>query len=78
MNQKQKLIYNKLIFKYDFTELEKEQIELGLENNLDVSIYAKSYFNWMQMREVRIGLENNVDVTIYAKSTFNYFQMKEI
>ena len=51
MNEKQQLIYNEIISKYNFNESQKEQIELGLENNLDVSIYAKSDFHWMQMRD---------------------------
>lgn len=29
-----------------FDELQKEQIKLGLNNNVDVSIYAKSDFGW--------------------------------
>ena len=32
------------------------QIRLGLEENLDVSTYAKIEFDWKQMREIRLDL----------------------
>ena len=35
---------------------EKEEINWGLEDNLDVSIYAKKEFNWKQMSQIRFGL----------------------
>ncbi len=34
-----------------------EQIRLGLEENVDVSVYAKPKFNWEQMQEIRLALE---------------------
>ena len=51
---------------------------LGLEENLDVSIYAKSKYNFQQMDQIRFGLKNNLDVSVYAKPEYNYKQMKEI
>ena len=54
------------------------QIRLGLEDNLDVSIYAKSKFNWEQMREIRLGLFFDLNVLIYAKTKYSWEQMKEI
>ena len=30
-----------------------EQIVFGLEENLDVSIYAKTEYNWKEMQEIR-------------------------
>ena len=35
-----------------------EEIRLGLEENLDVSIYAKKEFVWFQMKEIREKLEH--------------------
>ena len=32
------------------------EIRLGLEEGLDVSLYAKINFGWQQMREIRFGL----------------------
>ena len=48
-----------------------EQIMLGLEANLDVSVYAKTYFDEEQMEEIRLGLFSNIDVSLYAKKDFD-------
>ena len=42
-----------------FDKGQQEQIKLGLEKNLDVSIYAKSEFDNEQMKQIREGLEAN-------------------
>ena len=50
-------IYNNLTVKNltktdwfnQFDEHQQEKIIEGLENNLDVSIYAKKEFSWLQM-----------------------------
>ena len=54
-----------------FDEKQKVQIKLGLEANLDVSIYAKKEFDYFQMEEIRFGLLENLDVSIYAKPEFS-------
>ena len=54
------------------------EIELGLENELDVSLYAKPEFNEDQMREIRLGLESGVDVSYYSNPNIYYIQMKYI
>ena len=61
-----------------FSISQKQVIKQGLEDNLDIFVYAKKEFNWKQMDEIRLGLKNNVDVSIYAKPEFDYLQMKEI
>lgn len=61
---------------FDINQL--EEIETGLRNNVDISIYAKPEFNSLEMREIRLGLEDKLDVSIYAKKEFNYRQMEEI
>ena len=61
-----------------FQEFQQQEILKGLKDNLDISIYAKSEFNWDQMEKIREGLEANLDVSIYAKKEFNYLQMQEI
>ena len=53
-----------------------EQIREGLENNLDVSIYAKLDFNSYQMKEIKIGLDIKLDVSEYAKSCFTEDEME--
>ena len=54
------------------------QIFTGLENGLNVSVYAKKYFNEDQMEQIREGLESNVDVLKYAKKEFDWKSMKKI
>ena len=39
-----------------FDYYQKEQIKSGIEVNVDVSIYAKSEFDWKQMRKTREDL----------------------
>ena len=54
-----------------FNKKQQEEIILGLENNLDVLIYAKKEFDEHQMREIKFGLQSNVDVSIYSKEYFD-------
>ena len=61
-----------------FDKNQQEEIRLGLENNLNVSIYAKKVFNPIQMKQIRLGLEDNLDVSSYAKKEFDWDEMKKI
>ena len=78
MNQEQEIIYNQLIDKYFFNESKKEEIRLGIENGIDVSIYAKPEFYYRQMDVIYSGLEKNIDVSIYANPEFTAEQMEQI
>ena len=69
---------NPIMNSNQFDKNQEKEIEIGLLNNVDVSIYAKSEFDWGQMQAIRGGLEKNLDVSIYAKPEFNSFQMNEI
>ena len=75
--QKAELLKNSQWFN-QLDEYQQEQISIGLQANLDISIYAKTEFDWKQMCEIREGLENNLNVSIYAKEHFNAAQMFEI
>ena len=61
-----------------FDEHQQEKIIEGLENNLDVLIYAKPEFNDFQMKQIRLGLEEKLDVSVYAKKEFSWQQMQKI
>ena len=61
-----------------FNKYQQEEIIKGIEDNLDVFIYAKREFDWGQMFYLRLGLKDNLDVSIYAKKEFNRDQMREI
>ena len=56
MNKEQELIYNNLISKYNFDNDQKTQIRNGLENELNVEIYAKPEYSVYQMKEIRLNL----------------------
>lgn len=51
------------------------EIRKGLENGIDVSIYATPEFNWQQMREIREGLAAGIDVSSYADPNILWTQM---
>ena len=61
-----------------FNEYQKEQIRLGLEDNLDISWYAKKDFSEWKMLQIREGLKLGLDISLYAKPEFNINQMREI
>ena len=61
-----------------FNKYQQEEIIKGIEDNLDVFIYAKREFDWGQMLYLRLGLKDNLDVSIYAKKEFNRDQMDQI
>ena len=75
--QKAELLKNSQWFN-QLDEYQQEQMSTGLQDNLDISIYAKTEFDWKQMEQIREGLEKNLDVSIYAKEYFNCAQMSEI
>lgn len=58
-----------------FNKGQQEEIKLGIENKVDILVYAKKEFDRDQMREIRFGLAEKVDVSIFAKSCFDAEQM---
>ena len=60
-----------------FNYSQKEQISFGLEEGLDVSIYAKPEFDSKQMREICLSLKKGLDVNIYAKPKFDWRQTQQ-
>ena len=61
-----------------FNKGQQEEIKLGIENNVDIFIYAKSCFDAEQMWHIRTGMNENIDVSIYAKPSMPWQEMKEI
>ena len=53
-----------------------QQIRLGLEDNLDVLLYAKKEYNWKQMSQIRLGLKANLDVSKYANPELKWGEME--
>lgn len=55
-----------------------EQIELGIDSGVDISLYSNPKFDDLQMEQIRLGILELLDVSKYAYSKFNYAQMEEI
>lgn len=55
-----------------------KQIKLGIDADIDVSIYAKLEFDSDQMKEIRLGLEEGLGVSMYAEPELGWEKMKEI
>ena len=58
-----------------FTPDQQAEIDAGIKDNIDVSIYAKPEFLAIQMHEIRIGLVEQIPVSDYADSRYDWFQM---
>lgn len=64
--------------KREFTRSEREQIEAGRKEGLDVSIYAKTEYTAMHMQQIRMGLLEGLPVEKYANPAYDWLQMEEI
>lgn len=76
-NLKSKLPFQ-MLDKQSYLEEQNQEIRLGMEEGLDVSIYSKPELNWMQMEQIRMGLKDKVNVSAYADSAYGYNTMKQI
>lgn len=54
-----------------FNKLQLIQIKLGIENGIDITIFANPYYSHTQMRQIRWGLENDIDVSKYSKYKYS-------
>ena len=50
----------------DFDDLQLNEIRVGLDRGVDVSIYANRIYHWGQMQMIRKGLERHLDISKYA------------
>lgn len=62
----------------EYSEEQLQEIRLGVEEGLDVSLYSRPEFNWMQMEQIRMGLKDKVDVSAYADAAYSFETMKQI
>ncbi len=76
-NDLQKLYYNYKL-PGSSNQQKRKQINIGIDENIDVSLYASPQFSHLQMMEIRWGLELGLNVGIYAIPEFSYLQMREI
>ena len=61
-----------------FTLDQISEIQEGLEQGLDVSVYAKKEFFAIQMRQIRLGQIEKLPIEVYASTVYDWFQMEEI
>lgn len=66
------------LYKCKYSDYQKNQLEFGYEDNLDVSQYANPEFNYLQMNFIRNGLAKNLDITKYAFVEYNEHLMDVI
>ena len=64
--------------KYALNTYQLNEIHLGVEAGVDVSIYAKPEFDEHQMKEISLGLVTGVDVNEYTDHNLSYKKMEEI
>ena len=62
----------------EYQKAQNQEIKLGKEEGLDVSLYANPEFNWLQMEQIRMGLKDKVDASLYADPANNYETMRQI
>lgn len=62
----------------DYTADQWQEIEEGILNGLDVSLYAKKEYYAIQMMQIRLGLMEKLPVEYYATTDYDWFQMEEI
>lgn len=62
----------------EYMKEQRQEIFLGKEEGLDVSLYSNPELNWLQMEQIRMGIKDKVDVTAYADPSYSYETMKQI
>ena len=77
IKEKEELITSSQWFN-QFSRSQRRYILEGVYCDLDISIYAKPEYDYLQMNEIRKGLQDNLDVSKYAKSDISSFVMSKI
>ncbi|MDE6844622.1 MAG: FapA family protein [Lachnospiraceae bacterium] len=77
-NTKQQELHFPMMENDEYQKAQNQEIKLGKEEGLDVSIYANPQFNWLQMEQIRMGLKDKLDASIYADPSNNYETMRQI
>lgn len=75
-NKKQQELRFPMMENSEYQKAQNNEIKLGIEEGLDVSIYSNPEFNWLQMEQIRMGLKDKVDASVYADPSYNYETMR--
>ena len=70
--EKQQKLHFPMMENDEYQKAQRQEIKLGKEEGLDVSIYSNPEFNWLQMEQIRMGLKDKVDASVYANPAYNY------
>ncbi len=62
----------------EYMREQRQEILIGKEEGLDVSLYSNPEFNWLQMEQIRMGIHDKIDVSQYADPLYGYETMKQI
>lgn len=62
----------------EYMKEQYQEILLGKEEGLDVTLYSNPELNWLQMEQIRMGIKDKVDVSAYADPSYSYDTMKQI
>lgn len=62
----------------EYQKAQDQEIKLGIEQGLDVTVYANPEFNWLQMEQIRTGLKDKIDVSVYANPAYSYETMRQL
>lgn len=62
----------------EYMKEQNQEILLGKEEGLDVSLYSNPEYNWLQMEQIRMGMKDKVNVSAYADPSYSYETMKQI
>lgn len=62
----------------EYLKSQNQELQLGTEQGLDVSLYANPEFNSLQMEQIRMGLSDKLDVSVYANPAYSYDTMRQI
>lgn len=62
----------------EYLKAQSQQIRLGKEEGMDVSVYSNPEFDWLQMEQIRMGLKDKIDVSVYANPDYSFDTMRQI
>lgn len=63
---------------FNYTYKQLEEIVNGLQEGVDVRVYAKPEYSPIEMKTIREALKNGLDMKKYLERGYEYFQLKEI
>jgi len=76
--KKQQELHFPMMENDEYQKAQNQEIKLGIEEGLDVSVYSNPEFNWLQMEQIRMGLKDKIDVSVYANPDYSFDTMRQI